>query len=114
MVRSTVNETGRPVARCRPASPSVGDGFTVRAADDCAWRLGGLISSQPMPNAGGVPEFLRWGHGEALSGSEWVSLFALGQNRAEQRLWRSITRLLAGCGFGRNGPQRQGHTTSLT
>ena len=44
----------------------------------------------PMPNAGGVPKFLRWG-----------------QNRAAQRLWCSIMRLLASNRvrgeFGRTG-----------
>ena len=35
----------------------------------------------PMPNAGGVPRFLRWGHAEPLSES-WVASLPLGWNRA--------------------------------
>ena len=40
-----VRPTG-PFARWRPASSTDGDSSIVRAADDSAWRLGGLISSE--------------------------------------------------------------------
>ena len=47
-----------------------------------------------MANVGWVPESLRWGHAEALC--ESLRLLCLGvRNRAVQRLWCSIMRLLA-------------------
>ena len=49
----------------------------------------------PIANAGGVARLLRWGHGEPLSES-WVAFCASGPETSLQRLWRSITRLLAG------------------
>ena len=48
-----------------------------------------------MANVGGVPQFLRWGHGGPL-GESWVASVPLGWKRATQRLWCSIMRLLAG------------------
>ena len=47
-----------------------------------------------MANAGGVPEFLRWGHGEPLSESSLGSC-AFGLKTSLQWLWCSIMRLLA-------------------
>ena len=49
----------------------------------------------PIANAGGVARLLRWGHGEPLSQS-WAAFCASGPETSLQRLWRSITRLLAG------------------
>ena len=52
-----------------------------------------------MANAGEVPEFLRWDTQTPLASPGGVSL-PVGWKVTVQRLWRSGTRLLAGCGFG--------------
>ena len=67
----------------------------------------------PMANAGGVPRFLRWGHGGPL-GESWVASLPRGPEPSLQRLWCSGTRLLAGWGLGRNGPQRQVRIIAVT
>ena len=71
------------------------------------WAVG------PMANAGGVPRFLRWGHAGPLSES-WVAFCASGLETGLQRLWCSGTRMLAGWGLGRNGPQRQVRIIAVT
>ena len=53
-----------------------------------------------------------WRQGELLSES-WVAFSASGLETGLRRLWRSGTWMLADCGFGRNGPQRQVRTTSV-
>ena len=68
------------------------------------------LAIKPMANAGGVPESLRWGHAEAISGFVRHSM-PWGQKPSVQRLWRRGTRLLASCGVGRTGSQRQVGTT---
>ena len=60
------------------SSPLVGDSFIVRVTNDSARRLGGVISSEPMPNAGGVPKFLRWDERAGLpfsgiTGVRWLA-----------------------------------------
>ena len=47
-----------------------------------------------LANAGEVPQFLRWEHAEPLSESS-LAFSALRIETRVQRLWRSITRLLA-------------------
>ena len=44
VVWGSYKNAGRLVGRWRPASPSVGDSSMVRAADDCALRLGDVHS----------------------------------------------------------------------
>ena len=66
-----------------------------------------------MANAGGVTRLMRWGHGEPL-GESWVAFSASGLETGLQRLWCSGTRMLAGWGFGRNGPQRQVRIIAVT
>ena len=75
----------------------------------CGWSY--LIRA--VAYAGRCPKSLCWGHSEAFSES-WVAFCASGLETGLQRLSRSGTRLLAGCGFGRNGPQRQVHTIAVT
>ena len=66
-----------------------------------------------VANAGGVPQFLALGACRgALRARKAFS--ALGSEASVQRLWRRGTRLLAGCGFGRNGPQRQVRIIAFT
>ena len=74
---------------------------------------GGLISSELWHTPVDAPNPCAGGHSEAFSES-WVALCASGLETGLQRLSRSGTRLLAGCGFGRNGPQRQVRIIAVT
>ena len=62
----------------------------------------GLLSGYQVRRAGGK---------ERSSAGSWVAFCASGLETGLQRLWCSITRLLAGWGFGRNGWQREVRTT---
>ena len=65
-----------------------GNGDRCSAVERCSlplwvWQSAFVCSSAvagPMSNAGGVPEFLRWGHGGPL-GESWVASCAFGLDR---------------------------------